>query len=190
VLVDSHFFADFTAANFSCGVEPWTLVRFSLKEVADGVATRLLRDFMSLDLQDLREIGVFSSEVTPEGKCLYFSPCAAKAFASTLAKLPIERCDPPNSETLLCVYGTAECLPLPVERVQSRIEADLPPAGRVVDLVEREDERTLAGWSSVQDQIKKLLPEISREEPTLHSQIAEDPGGPSTHIACFARLSS
>ena len=159
----------------------WTLVRFSLKEVADGVATQLMRDIMCLALQDLREIGVFSSELTVQGKCLYFSPCAAKAFASALAKLPIERCDPPNSETLLCLYGAAEYLPLPDERVERGIAADPPSAGQVAELVEREDDlsRAPSGWSPVQDQITRLLPEISPEEPSLHSLIAEDPHVPS-----------
>jgi hypothetical protein len=161
-------------------MEPWTLVRFSLNEVADGVVTRILRDVMSLALQDLREIGVFSSELTFQGKCLYFSPCAAKAFASALAELPTERCDPPNSETLLCLYGAAECLPMPDERVECRIAADPPPAGRMAELVEREDDlSTPAGWSSVQGQISRLLPQISREEATLHSLVAEDPSASS-----------
>ena len=162
-------------------MEPWTLVRFSLKEVEDGVVTRLMRDLMSFALEDLREVGVFSSELTSQGKYLYFSPRAAKAFASALAGLTIERCDPPSSQTLLCFYGAAECLPLPDERVECRIAADPPPAGRVVELVEREDDSsgTPGGWSSVRSQIAGLLPEIPREESTPHSLIAEDPDAPS-----------
>ena len=108
----------------------WTLVRFSLEEVRDGVATRLLRDFMSLALDDLREIGVFSSEVDFQGKCLYFSPCAAKAFASVLAKVPIELCDPPHPETLLCLYGAADCLPIPGQPVGCPTATGPSVAGR------------------------------------------------------------
>ena len=167
-------------------MESWTLVRFSLKEVADGVATRLLRDFMSLALEDLREIGVFSSELGFQGKCLYFSPCAAKAFASALAKLPIELCDPPNPETLLCLYGVAECLPLPDTPVGCSIATDppspTPPPEQLDQLVaarKNDSSSTVAGWSSIQFQITRLLPEIPREEATPHFLIGEDPDAPS-----------
>src|SRR5262249_37654620 len=108
-------------------MESWTLVRFSLQEVADGIPTLLLRDFLSLALEDLREIDVFSSAARFQGKCLYFSPGAAKALVSALAKLPIELCDPPNPETLLCLYGTAECLPPPDKPAGCVIAADPPP---------------------------------------------------------------
>ena len=167
-------------------MECWTLVRFSLQEVSDGVATRLLRDFMSLGLEDLREIGVFSSEVGFQGKCLYFSPCAAKAFASTLAKLPIERCDPPNPETVLCLYGVPECLPPADMPVECSIATDLPPPAPPSEqldqlVAERKDDwsSTAVAWSSVQDEITSLLPEIPREEATPHFLIGEDPDAPS-----------
>jgi len=157
----------------------WTLVGFSLEEVRDGVATRLLRDVMSLAVEDLREIGAFSSEVDFEGKCLYFSPCAAKAFASVLAKIPIELCDPPHAETLLCLYGTAECLPLPGQRVGC--PTAMGPSTRPPDQIDEviaerkaDPSSTAAGWSSVQNQIAKLLPEIPHEESTPHSVIGED----------------
>jgi hypothetical protein len=158
-------------------MEPWTLVRFSLNEVTDGVVTRLMSDLMSIALEDLREVGVFSSELTTQGQCLYFSPGAATAFASALTELPIERCDPPSAETPLCLYGAAECLPPSDGRVECSIPADTAPAGRVVELVELEDDssRTPDGWSSVQYQITRLLPEIPREESTRHSLVAEDP---------------
>jgi len=167
-------------------MESWTLVRFSLNEVEDGVATRLLRDFMSLSLEDLREIGVFSSELGFQGKCLYFSPCAAKAFASALAKLPIEPCDPPNPETLLCLYGTAECLPLPDKAVGCSIATDpplpTPPSEQLHQPVaEGKDDSsgTAAGWLSFPSQITRLLPEFPREEATPHFLIGEDPDAPS-----------
>jgi hypothetical protein len=166
-------------------MEYWTLVRFSLEEVRDGVATRLLRDFMSLALEDLREIGVFSSEVDFQGKCLYFSPCAAKAFASVLAKAPIELCDPPNPETLLCLCGAVECLPMPGKPVGCSTATGPPPptpptrptrsAYRGTDgrFVER-----AAGWSSVQTQIVAFSASLGRYR-SRHSRHTHrlDPGG-------------
>jgi hypothetical protein len=167
-------------------MKSWTLVRFSLKEVADGVAAQLLRDIMSLAPQDLREIGVFSSELGFQGKCFYFSPCAAKAFASALAKLPIELCDPPNPETLLCLYGAAECFPPPDKPVGCSIATDPPPPNPSPEqldqlVAERKDDSssTTAGWSSFQSQITRLLPEIPREEWTPHFLIGEDRDAPS-----------
>ena len=152
------------------------------------VPTRLLRDFMSLALQDLREIGVFSSEVGLEGKCLYFSPCAAKAFASALGKLRIELCNPPNREKLLCLYGAAECLPVLDKRVATATELPTPQPDQLI--AEREDysSSTAAGWSSMQTEIAKLLPDIPREESMPRSLIGEDDEPSKTYLLLRAVL--
>jgi hypothetical protein len=164
-------------------MESWTRVRFSLKDVEDGVATALLRDFLSLNLEDLREIGVFSSELGYDGKCLYFSPLAARAFASGLAKLPVELCDPPKPETVLCLYGSAGCLPVPGKPVGSPATDPPPPEPpHLLDrLVEPPEDHSSneAGWSSVQSEIARLLPEIAREESPPPSPVGEDPDLPS-----------
>jgi hypothetical protein len=163
-------------------MEPWTLVRFSVEEIADGVATRLLRDFMSLAIQDLREIGVFSSELSFQGKCLYFSPCAASAFASVLAKLPFELCDPPNPEKLLCLYGAAECLPMPMGRTTAPGSA-LPTRPEQLDQLGAEPKddpsSTETGWSSIRDEVTRLLPEIRCEEVIPDPLIGERSNAPS-----------
>lgn len=158
-------------------MESWILVHFSLKEVADGVSTRVLRDFISLALEDLREIGVFSSELGFQGKCLYFSPGAAKAFASALSKLPVEPCEPPKPETVLCLYGAAECLPLTDTPVVGYSMATDPPSP--TPSPDQRDQpgaegkegsaSTAAGWSLVQGQIARLLPEIPGEESAVPS---------------------
>jgi hypothetical protein len=101
-------------------MKSWLLVRFSMDEVATRVVARLMRDLLPLALQvhDLDDVGVFSSERNSQGKrVVYFSPGAVKAFASALGKLPAERCDPPNPEKLLLLYGTRECLPPPAKRL-------------------------------------------------------------------------
>jgi hypothetical protein len=141
---------------------------------------------MSLALEDLREIGVFSSELGFQGKCLYFSPGAAKAFAAALAKLPTEPCGPPNPETLLCLYGTPECLSPADERVECSNDSNPPPPTQPREGLDQlvgegndDGSSTAAGWSSVQEEIAGLLPEIPREEATPHLLIGEDPGAPS-----------
>jgi len=164
-------------------MEGWTLVRFSLEEVAAGVPTRLLRDFMSLALEDLREIGVFSSELSFEGKCLYFSPCATREFASVLTKLQFELCDPPNPERLLCLYGAAECVQTPMGcTIATDSPPPTPPPEQLDQLVAKpkdDSSSTATGWSSVQDEVTRLLPEIRREEATPDFLIGEDSDTPS-----------
>lgn len=96
------------------------LVRFSMEEVAAGVVARLMRDLMPLALQVHKpdDVGVFSADLgSQQGKSVYFSPGAAKAFASALEKLPARQCDPPNLETLSLLYGGRECLPPAANRL-------------------------------------------------------------------------
>jgi NRPS condensation-like uncharacterized protein len=68
----------------------WPVIRDELQsQIGDLLLDRLLR-FICRDhrleaFEDLREVGVFSSELTSQGKYLYFSPRAAKAFASARA---------------------------------------------------------------------------------------------------------
>ncbi len=116
-------------------MQSWMLVRFSMGEVAAGVVARLMRDLMPLALEVRRpeEVGVFSLDLGSEGKCVYFSPGAAKAFASALAKLPAERCDSPNPEALLLLYGGRECLPPPAKRLDA---GESPRILRVEELIE------------------------------------------------------
>jgi hypothetical protein len=94
-------------------MQSWIRVRFSIQEVASGVIARLIRDLipLSLGIRDFDDVGVFSSDLGSQGKCVYFSPGAVKAFGAALARLPIEKCDWPNTETLLLLYGARECLP-------------------------------------------------------------------------------
>jgi hypothetical protein len=85
-----------------------------MEEVAAGVVARLMRDLMPLALQVHKpdDVGVFSADLgSQNGKCVYFSPGAVKAFASALEKLPARSCDPPSLETLSLLYGARECLP-------------------------------------------------------------------------------
>jgi hypothetical protein len=95
------------------------LIRFSAVEVVGGIVARLMRDLMPLALEVRKhdEVGVFSADLGSEGKCVYFSPSAVKAFAPALAKLSSEPCDSPNPKTLSLLYGARECLPAPDERL-------------------------------------------------------------------------
>jgi hypothetical protein len=113
----------------------WMLVRFSVGEVAAGGIARLMRELMplALEIRKQDDVGVFGSDLGSEGKCVYFSPGAAKAFAAALAKLRGEPCDSPNPQALSLLYGACECLPPPdvrpseaeslrVLRVEERID--------------------------------------------------------------------
>ncbi len=113
----------------------WMLVRFSVGEVAAGGIARLMRELMplALEIRKQDDVGVFSSDLGSEGKCVYFSPGAVNAFAPALAKLRGEPCDSPNPQALSLLYGACECLPPPdvrpseeeslrVLRVEERID--------------------------------------------------------------------
>ena len=104
-------------------------------EVAAGFIARLMRDLMPLALGVRRhdEVGVFSSDLGSEGKCVYFSPGAVKAFAPALAKLPGEQCDSPNCQALSLLYGARECLS-PSDGRRSDVEP--PRVLRVDELIE------------------------------------------------------
>ena len=97
-----------------------------------------------------------------KGNAFTSPPCAARAFASVLAKLPFELCDPPNPET-----GS----PPPTS----------PPEQPDQLLAKQDDDSssTATGWSSVEGEITRLLPEIPREEATPDFLIREDSDTPS-----------
>jgi hypothetical protein len=111
------------------------VVRFSVGEVAAGLIARLMRDLMPLALEVRRhdEVGVFSLDLGSEGKCVYFSPGAVKAFAPALAKLRNERCDSPSPQALSLLYGARECLRPSDER---RNDVESPRVLRVDELIE------------------------------------------------------
>jgi hypothetical protein len=117
-------------------MQSWMLVRFSMEEVAAGVVARLMRDLMPLALQVHKpdDVGVFGSDLgSQDGKCVYFSPGAVKAFAPALERLPARRCDPPSLETLSLLYGACECLPSAAKRPG---DPDSPRILRVEELIE------------------------------------------------------
>src|SRR5262249_55079855 len=95
------------------------LIRFSAGEGAGGVIARLMRDLMPLALEVRKhdDVGVFGADLGSEGKWVYFSPGAVKAFAPLLAKRSSEPCDSPNPKRLSLLYGARECLPPPDERL-------------------------------------------------------------------------
>ena len=113
----------------------WVVVRFSVGEVAAGFIARLMRDLMPLALEVRRhdEVGVFSADLGSEGKCVYFSPGAVKAFAPALAKLPSEHCDSPNPRALALLYGARECL---APSDEGRNDVESPRVLRVDERIE------------------------------------------------------
>ena len=116
-------------------MKSWMLVRFSSEEVAAGVIARLMRDLMplALEVRNYDDVGVFSSELVSRERGVYFSPGAAKAFASALAKLRAEQCDSPNPAALQLLYGARECLPPPDKQLG---DVESPRVLRIDELIE------------------------------------------------------
>jgi hypothetical protein len=116
-------------------MKSWMLVRFSSAEVAAGVVARLMRDLMplALEVRNYDGVGVFCSALGSREKGVYFSPGAAKAFASALANLRVERCDSPNPEALQLLYGAPQCLPRQDKPLD---DVDSPRVLRVEELIE------------------------------------------------------
>ena len=128
------------------------LVRFSRQEVAAGVVARLMRDLMplALEVRDLDDVGVFSSELDSRGKCVYFSPGVTTACASILAKLPAEQCDRPNPETLSLLYGASECL----RRGQRLGDVEPPRILRLEELMKSLPESEADGERGLRDETR------------------------------------
>ena len=113
----------------------WAFIRFSAAEVAAGLIARMMRDLLPLALELHRQddVGVFSSDLGSDGKRVYFSPGAVKAFAAAIAKLPSELCASPDPQALSLLYGARECLSTPAG---PRSDVEPPRVLRVDELVE------------------------------------------------------
>jgi hypothetical protein len=94
-----------------------------------------MRDLMPLALEVRKhdDVGVFAADSGSDGKRVYFSPGAVKAFAPALAELSSEPCDPPSANALSLLYGARECLPPSAERVS---EMQAPRVLGVKELIE------------------------------------------------------